>query len=126
MVQYNFDLNKIFISGGSAGTPLAALFAQRQNNIKAFIGFNGIYNFANNPQSKFPAANADAYEYCNPTCRDNSAYFNLRSNPPTTLLLHGDNDTEINYNQSKQYEALVNNNGGYARAVIYPNEIHGF
>jgi len=40
--------------------------------------------------------------------------------------LHGDNDTEINFNQSKQYEKQVNDKGGYARAVIYPNKKHGF
>jgi len=124
--KYNFDLSKIFISGGSAGTPLAALFAQRQNKIKAFIGFNGIYNFVDNPQSAFPYASSAVYEYANPSRSANSAFFNLRSNPPATLLLHGDADATINHTQSTKFATRVNAKGSSGKAVIYPQEEHGF
>ncbi|MEP1489829.1 MAG: alpha/beta hydrolase fold domain-containing protein [Algibacter sp.] len=123
---YNFDLDKIFLSGGSAGTPLASLFSQEHDDIKAFVGFNGIYNFSQNPGSSFPFGGSSVYEFCVPSCAANSSIFNLRNNPPATLLLHGDNDTTINHTQSTLFEAAINNAGGNARTVIYPGEPHAF
>lgn len=123
---YNFDLDKIFLSGGSAGTPLSSLFSQQHDDVKAFVGFNGIYNFVSNPGSSFPFGGSSVYEFCEPSCAANSSIFNLRNNPPATLLLHGDNDTTINHTQSTLFEAAVNNAGGNAKSVIYPGEPHSF
>lgn len=121
---YNLDLKNSFFSGGSAGTPLSSLAAQLYPNIKAYVGFNGIYNFVNNPGSSFPSNNS--YQQCYPSCEENSAIFKLRENPPITLLMHGNNDSTINYQQSVLFANAIVQAGGEAKAIIYPNETHAF
>jgi acetyl esterase/lipase len=122
--KYNLDLRYSFFSGGSAGTPLSSLAAQRYPLVRAYVGFNGMYNFVDNPGSSFPAPNI--YGYCTPTCEANSAIFNLRENPPATLLLHGDQDGTINPTQSSLFADAIVNAGGTARAIIYQGESHAF
>jgi len=56
----------------------------------------------------------------------NSAIYNLRENPPVTLLLHGDNDVTINYTQSTLFTAAIEEAGGTSKSIIYPNEEHAF
>ena len=121
---YNLDIENSVFSGGSAGSPLASLAAQRYEKTKAFVGFNGIYNFVENPGSKFPSGSS--YKYCSPTCEANSALLNLRDNPPITILMHGDADGTINHQQSVLFAQEINNMGGDATAVIYPDQPHAF
>lgn len=120
---YNFDMTKVFFSGGSAGTPLASLASQRYNAVIGFIGFNGMYDFVND-QNSFGQWNGYGQE--TPSAEANSAIFQLRENPPVTILMHGDADTTIPYTQSTLFADKINENGGKARAVIYPDEVHAF
>ena len=120
---YNFDMTKVFFSGGSAGSPLASLASQRYPAVIGFIGFNGIYDFVNN-QGRFGRGNGFGQE--EPSAESNSAIHQLRSNPPATILMHGDKDTTILYTQSTLFADKINANGGHARAVIYPGEVHAF
>ena len=120
---YNFDMTKVFFSGGSAGAPLAALAAQRLPNVIGLIGFNGIYDFVNDA-GDFGASNW--YKQNIPSETDNSAFFQLSDNPPATIMMHGDADTTISYTQSTLFADKINANGGSAEAVIYPEEVHAF
>ncbi|WP_430931167.1 alpha/beta hydrolase fold domain-containing protein [Saccharicrinis sp. 156] len=120
---YNFDLSKVFISGGSAGSPLAALAAQRYPSVIGFIGFNGVYDFVND-QGSFGQWNGYGQE--DPSAEANSPIFQLRDHPPATILMHGDEDTTIPYTQSKLFADKINAEGGEARTVIYPGEVHAF
>ncbi|MEL0652563.1 alpha/beta hydrolase fold domain-containing protein [Algibacter sp. TI.3.09] len=120
---YNFDMTKVFFSGGSAGTPLAALAAQDHEGVLGFIGFNGIYDFVNDA-GDFGAGNW--YKQDVPSENENSAIFQLSNNPPATIMMHGDADTTISYTQSTLFADAINATGGNAEAVIYPGEVHAF
>ncbi|SDS58786.1 Por secretion system C-terminal sorting domain-containing protein [Polaribacter sp. KT25b] len=120
---YNFDMTKVFFSGGSAGTPLAALASQQLPNVIGFIGFNGIYDFVNDA-GDFGVGNW--YKQNVPSETANSPIFNLRTPPPATIMMHGDADTTISYTQSTLFADAINANGGQAEAVIYPGEVHAF
>ncbi|NOR28567.1 MAG: alpha/beta hydrolase fold domain-containing protein, partial [Lutibacter sp.] len=120
---YNLDINNSFFEGGSAGTPLASLTAQIHAEVKAFVGFNGIYNFQENIG---PFALGNAYEQEIPSTAANSTFYNLRTTPPITLLMHGDADTTIDYTQSTLFAQKINDNGGQAEVIIYPGEEHAF
>ncbi len=120
---YNFDMTKVFFSGGSAGTPLAALASQRYPAVIGLIGFNGIYDFVNDAGD---FGNSNWYKQNVPSETLNSAIFQLRSNPPATIMMHGDADTTISYKQSTLFANAINTKGGTARAVIYPGEVHAF
>lgn len=120
---YNFDMTKVFLSGGSAGSPLAALSAQQLEGVIGFIGFNGIYDFVNDAGS-WGSANDFGQE--TPTATANSPIFNLRDTPPATIMMHGDADNTIPYTQSTAFADAINAAGGEAEAVIYPGEVHAF
>ncbi|MEP4723858.1 MAG: alpha/beta hydrolase, partial [Lentilitoribacter sp.] len=120
---YNFDMTKVFFSGGSAGSPLAALAAQRYDAAVGFIGFNGMYDFVNDNGSW---GQGNGYGQEDPSAEANSPIFQLRDVPPATIMMHGDADTTIPYTQSTLFEDAINNNGGIAETVIYPGEVHAF
>ncbi|MEP1890950.1 MAG: MBG domain-containing protein, partial [Cyclobacteriaceae bacterium] len=120
---YNFDMTKVFFSGGSAGSPLAALAAQRYDGTVGFIGFNGMYDFVNDGGSW---GQGNGYGQEDPSAEANSPIFQLRDVPPATIMMHGDVDTTIPYTQSTLFEDAINNNGGIAETVIYPGEVHAF
>ncbi len=120
---YNFDMSKVFFSGGSAGSPLASLAAQRYFSVIGFIGFNGVYDFVND-QGSFGQWNGYGQE--DPSAEANSAIFQLRNNPPATILMHGDEDTTIPYTQSTLFADKINSSGGEAITVIYPGQVHAF
>ncbi|MDO6737766.1 alpha/beta hydrolase fold domain-containing protein [Wenyingzhuangia sp. 2_MG-2023] len=120
---YNFDMTKVFFSGGSAGTPLAALSSQRLANVIGFIGFNGIYDFVNDA-GDFGTGNS--YKQNVPSEEANSPIFQLSSTPPATIMMHGDADTTISYTQSTLFADAINSHGGSAETVIYPGEVHAF
>lgn len=120
---YNFDMTKVFISGGSAGTPLGAMVAQEYDGVIGFIGFNGIYDFVNDA-GDFGVGNW--YKQNVPSETANSPLFQLSDNPPATILMHGDADTTISYTQSTRFADAINEAGSSAEAVIYPGEVHAF
>ncbi|QXP66363.1 alpha/beta hydrolase fold domain-containing protein [Polaribacter sp. AHE13PA] len=119
---YNFDMTKVFFSGGSAGAPLAAIAAE-ENNALGFIGFNGIYDFVNDA-GDFGTNNN--YKQNIPSEALNSP-INLLTNTPTpTILMHGDADTTIDIRQSTLFTDAINAKGGSGETVVYPGEVHAF
>lgn len=120
---YNFDMTKVFFSGGSAGSPLAALAAQRYSSAIGLIGFNGMYNFVEDDNS-FGQGNGYGQE--TPSANANSAFYQLRNNPPAAIFMHGDNDTTIPLSQSTLFTSEIISNGGDAETVVYPGEPHAF
>lgn len=120
---YNLDMTKVFFSGGSAGTPLAAMASQRLPNVLGFIGFNGIYDFVNDA-GDYGAGNW--YKQDVPSETANSAFFNLSDNPPATILMHGDADNTISHTQSIRFADAIKAKGGSAETIIYPGEVHSF
>lgn len=121
---YNFDLSRVVFAGGSAGTPLASLAAQRYDGVAAFIGLNGLYDFTNNSLSSF--GNGNNYGQQDPSALANSALHNLNEGPPAVLLLHGDADTVIHMSQSTNFGDAVAQAGSGAEVVIYADEPHAF
>ncbi|GAA3638437.1 alpha/beta hydrolase fold domain-containing protein [Flavivirga jejuensis] len=121
--QYNFDMTRVFFSGGSAGTPLAALIAQRYEGVLGYIGFNGIYDFVNDA-GDFGVGNW--YKQNVPSETANSPIFQLSNTPPAAIMMHGDADTTISHTQSTLFADAIKAKGGDAEAVIYPGEVHAF
>ena len=122
--KYHFDMDRIIFSGGSAGSPLAALAAQRTAGTQALIGLNGIYDFVNNKQGDF--GNGTVYQQHIPSLEENSAIFQLKDSPPATLLLHGTKDTTIDFTQSINFAKAIRQAKGTAKLVRYPGQPHAF
>jgi acetyl esterase/lipase len=122
--EYDIDVQRLGLYGGSAGTPLASLAAQRTPEADLFIGYNGIYDFVHNPGSKF--GNGNDYGQREPSAEANSPIAHLREHPPAVLLLHGTKDKTINPQQSVLFGKAVQAAGGLAKVLLYEGEDHAF
>ena len=120
---FNADMSRIGFSGGSAGTTLSAIMAQKYPNCKLYIGSEGMYNIVDidNELSHFPDAKsrADYGLVTDKEILDASPYYNLRKNPPSALLLHGKDDYLCHYTQSERYAEKIKAHGGEAKVVLY-------
>lgn len=124
-LKYNIDITRMGLYGGSAGTPLAALAAQKVPEIKCYVGFNGIYNFIDYPGCPFIDDTKYMINY--PTSAGNSPIFNLRhKNPVNVLLLHGTADLTLNAQQSILFAKKVKAIGGSATVFLFEGEPHAF
>ena len=126
--KFNADMSRIGFSGGSAGTTLSAVMAQKHPNCKLYIGSEGMYNIVDidNELSHFPDAKSrsDYGLVTDKEILDASPYYNLRKNPPTALLLHGKDDYLCHYTQSERYAEKIKVHGGKAKVVLYDGINH--
>ncbi|MBV5283537.1 MAG: alpha/beta hydrolase [Paludibacter sp.] len=127
--RFKCDFKKIGFAGGSAGTPLSAVAAQKISTCKLYIGIYGKYDFMNkNLGGYWPSQQTlEKYKIVTPEEQKRaSAITQIRKNPPATLLIHGDADPTIGYKQSVEFAAALEQHNGYAKVLILPGIAHGF
>lgn len=125
---YNADLTRIGFGGASAGSTLAAVMAQKYKNCKLFVGAEGMYNLVEHSEEKstFPSQKGRAL-YGLATEKESkkaSAFYNLRKNPPSTLLLNGKEDDLCHYTQTEKFAEQIKKKGGNVKVVLYDNINH--
>jgi len=126
--EYNADLSRIGFGGGSAGTTLSAILAQRYETCKLYVGSEGMYNIVDQNQelSFFPTA--EGKELYGLTSKEQqleaSPYYNLRDKPASALLFHGKDDFLCHPSQSKKYAAKIKKAGGKSKVVLYDSINH--
>ncbi len=127
--KYEFDMNRFALAGASAGAVLTSLIAQQTPQCKSFIAFNGGFDLVQKNDSSFPSEKnlAAMFEQVNEqTLLTASAVYNLRNNPPDTLLLHGTADTTISHRQAQRFAQAIRQKGGTAQVELYEGQEHGF
>ena len=126
--EFNADLSRIGFSGGSAGTTLSAVLAQRYPNCVVYLGREGMYNVLDlDPSlSNFPSAEsrADFGLVTKEQKLEASPYHNLRNNPAASLLLHGKDDWLCHYSQSVKYAEQLKKAGGECKVILYDGINH--
>lgn len=126
--EYNSDLSRIGFGGGSAGTTLSAILAQRYETCKLYVGSEGMYNVADQDPdlSFFPTAEGEELYGLNSEEQqlEASPYYNLRNKPASALLFHGKDDFLCHPSQSKKYAEKIKSFGGIAKVVLYENINH--
>lgn len=127
--KYNADMKRVGFSGGSAGTPLSAVYAQRLKNCKIYVGINGLFDLVERDpkRSAFPDKKTAAiYGVASLNDRRNaSAIYQIRKKPPVTLLVHGTTDHIIDYRQSEAFAQKIREKGGKANTLIFEGISHG-
>ncbi|AOR27355.1 esterase/lipase [Formosa sp. Hel1_33_131] len=120
---YNADLTRIGFGGSSAGSTLAAMMAQKYKNCKLFVGAEGMYNLVEHSEerSTFPSQKArELYGLATEKeSKKASAFYNLRENPPSTLLLNGKEDDLCHYTQTEKFAEQIKKKGGNVKVVLY-------
>lgn len=125
---YNADITRIGFGGASAGSTLAAIMAQKYKNCKLLVGAEGMYNLVEHSEERSTFPNQKAREVYGLATEEESkkasAYYNLRENPPSTLLLHGDADVLCHYTQSIKFAEKIKSQGGEAKVVLHKEINH--
>jgi acetyl esterase/lipase len=120
---YNADLTRIGFGGSSAGSTLAAVMAQKYKNCKLLVGAEGMYNLVEHSEerSRFPSQKArELYGLATEKeSKKASAFYNLRKNPPNTLLLNGKEDDLCHYTQTEKFAEQIKKKGGNVKVVLY-------
>ena len=120
---FNADLTMIGFGGSSAGSTLAAMMAQKYKNCKLLVGAEGMYNLVEHSEerSTFPSQKArELYGLAtDEESKKASAFYNLRENPPSTLLLNGKEDTLCHYSQTEKFAKQIKKKGGNVKVVLY-------
>ncbi|AQQ71908.1 acetyl esterase [Limihaloglobus sulfuriphilus] len=127
--EMNFDMSRFGMAGASAGAVLSSLICQYTPECKVFVAFNGGFDLLNKCESKFPGEQAAESMFPGVTeekLRAASSIYNLRNNPPASLLFHGSADETISSEQARRFAEAVKNKGGSARLELYEGRKHGF
>lgn len=126
--EFNADLTRIGFGGGSAGTTLSAILAQRYPECKVYIGSEGMYNVSDQDTSlsNFPSAKGRASFglISEEEKMEASPYYQLKNKPASSLLFHGKDDWLCHYSQSVKYAKKIKEAGGACTLVLYDGINH--
>ncbi len=126
--RFNADTTRIGFGGASAGSTLSAVMAQKYGNCLVYIGSEGMYNLVDHDEKESPFPNTEARKiYRLDTAKKSkiaSAFYNLKENPPASLLLHGKEDRLCHYTQSTKFAEKIKEAGGKAKVMLYDDINH--
>ena len=126
--RFNADTSRIGFGGASAGSTLSAVMAQKYPNCLVYIGSEGMYNLMDHDEkeSPFPSTEARKIYGLDTTEKSKmaSAFYNLKENPPASLLLHGKEDRLCHYTQSIKFAEKIKKSGGKAKVMLYDEINH--
>jgi acetyl esterase/lipase len=125
---FNADITRIGFGGASAGSTLSAVMAQKYPNCKVYIGAEGMYNLVDHDEKQSPFPNSEARKIYGLDTKEKSkiasAFYNLKENPPTSLLLHGKEDRLCHFTQSIKFADKIREAGGKAKVMLYDSINH--
>ena len=126
--RFNADTTRISFGGASAGSTLSAVMAQKYPNCKVYIGSEGMYNLVDHDEKESPFPSAEARKIYGLDTMEKSkmasAFYNLKENPPASLLLHGKEDRLCHYTQSIKFAEKIKKSGGKAKVMLYDEINH--
>ena len=112
------DAARIGLWGGSYGGYLTALgLARASSLLAAGVDFHGVHDW-----STRLTANTDAAR----TAFESSPMASVRTWRSPVLLIHGDDDRNVNFSETIQLANALRQQGVYFEQLILPDEIHGF
>ena len=126
--RFNADTSRIGFGGASAGSTLSAVMAQKYTNCMVYIGSEGMYNLVDHDEKESPFPSTEARKiyglYTTEKSKMASAFYNLKENPPASLLLHGKEDRLCHYTQSIKFAEKIKKSGGKAKVMLYDEINH--
>jgi dipeptidyl aminopeptidase/acylaminoacyl peptidase len=112
------DPARIGLWGGSYGGYLTALGLARASSLfAAGVDFHGVHDW-----STRLTANADAAR----TALESSPMASVRTWRSPVLLIHGDDDRNVNFSETVTLANALRQQGVYFEQLILPDEIHSF
>src|ERR1035438_7758083 len=116
------DPAHIGLWGGSYGGYLTALGLARASNLfAAGVDFHGVHDW-----SARYTANGAAPTDTSRTAFESSPMASIRTWRSPVLLIHGDDDRNVNFSETITLANALRQQGVYFEQLILPDEIHGF
>jgi acetyl esterase/lipase len=126
------DPQRIGAAGGSAGGHLVALLgtvnapeAGMPSKVQAVVAFNGVFNFTTALPDHAQTA-VTTFLGDSSLAKDASPFWRATPDTAPTLLLHGNADTTVPYEQSAAYQRRLNELGVRCDLHTEPGAGHGF
>ena len=130
------DPARIGLWGGSYGGYLTALGLARDSDLfKAGVDFHGVHDWGSRSNAGTAAAavaatsgaaGAGGESDAARTAYESSPISAVRTWHSPVLLIHGDDDRNVNFSQTVELVAALRRQGVYFEQLIIPDEIHGF
>jgi dipeptidyl aminopeptidase/acylaminoacyl peptidase len=118
------DSKHIGLWGGSYGGYLTALGLARNSDVfSAGVDFHGVHDWSVSVAGlRVPTDTAER----NRVARESSPISSVDKWKSPVLLIHGDDDRNVEFSQTVNLVRLLRKNGVYFEEIIYPDEIHDF
>ena len=118
------DSKRIGLWGGSYGGYLTALGLARDSAIfSAGVDFHGVHDWSVSVAGlRVPTDTAERSR----VARESSPISSVDKWKSPVLLIHGDDDRNVEFAQTVNLVRLLRRNGVYFEEIIYPDEIHDF
>ena len=116
------DSKRIGLWGGSYGGYLTALGLARNSDVfSAGVDFHGVHDWSVNVAGlRVPTDTAERSR----VARESSPISSVDKWKSPVLLIHGDDDRNVEFAQTVNLVRLLRKNGVYFEEIIYPDEIH--
>lgn len=116
------DSKRIGLWGGSYGGYLTALGLARNSDVfSAGVDFHGVHDWTISVAGlRVPTDTAER----NRVARESSPISSVDKWKSPVLLIHGDDDRNVEFAQTVNLVRLLRKNGVYFEEIIYPDEIH--
>ena len=118
------DKKRIGLWGGSYGGYLTALGLARNSDIfAAGVDFHGVHDWSVNVAGlRVPTDTSDRLRIA----RESSPISSVDKWKSPVLLIHGDDDRNVEFSQTVNLVRRLRSNGVYFEELIFPDEIHDF
>ncbi len=129
------DPDHIGLWGGSYGGYLTALGLARASNLfAAGVDFHGVHDWSTRLGGGGPNAPAQPVSAISNPAREEAARVAFQSSPMAAvrtwkspvLLIHGDDDRNVNFSETITLLNALRSQGTYVEQLIFPDEIHDF
>ena len=121
------DAARIGLWGGSYGGYLTALGLARASNLfAAGVDFHGVHDWSARPATAAAISAGGAGADAARTAFESSPMASVRTWRSPVLLIHGDDDRNVNFSETIAMANALRQQGVYFEQLILPDEIHTF
>ncbi len=121
------DPARIGLWGGSYGGYLTALGLARNSDLfAAGVDFHGVHDWSARLSAAAAAGPGQRNAEATKLAFDSSPMAAVKTWKSPVLLIHGDDDRNVDFSQTIELVAALRRQGVYFEELIIPDEIHGF
>ena len=121
------DASRIGLWGGSYGGYLTALGLSRASDrFKAGVDLHGVHDWRTETKVFLPSDDLDVQQAALRLALDSSPMAHVKTWRSPVLLIHGDDDRNVEFRQTVQLVEALRGQGVEFEQLVFPDEVHGF